>query len=403
MKENKINKRWLSLSILTMIFVGGGIAWWLLWLLLWRFEISTDDAYVQGNIIPITAEVMAPVTSILVQESDFVYEGDLLIQLNPMEAIAHLESAKSGLAQAVRNYMQLKERVNQTRDALYVKQIELAQANFSLIHHDNLADSGILSGVEIEAARANFEMAERGLMIAESQYLQALTDVEGSTVTSHPLVKNASAQLISAYLNLQHTKIRSPVTGYIGIRAVQPGELVTPGKFLMNVIPLSDIWVAANYKESSLKHIGIGQKVELYSDFYGKSVPYRGSVRGIAPGTGAVFSFLPAQNATGNWIKVVQRVPVLIELDPDQLEKHPLLLGLSMHSTVHVHKDAQLLPLTPLPISHLSTSIYQGDQISAEALVNQVIQENFFLPNTLLSLLIDAKQSKLPFLTSGGF
>lgn len=339
MEKAKKKRRWISLSILTLLFVGIGVAWFCLWFFDWRFYVSTDDAYVHGNIIPISSQTIAPATQIYAKEGDLVQEGDLLIQLDPTAAEAQFESAKGGLAAAVRNYSQLKEQAEAARETLKIKQAQQDLAHYTFFHMSNLDGTGILPGAEIQNAQTNFEITQSGLLIARAQYAAVQAQIEGTTVSTHPLVQQAQGNVISAFLNLRHTKIYAPATGYIGQRAVQAGEIVMPGKSLFNVIPLDQIWVEANYKEDDLRHIGIGQEVKLYSDLYGKSVHFTGYVRSVAPGTGSVFSFLPAQNATGNWIKVVQRVPVLIELDKVELIEHPLLLGLSMHSTVDIHDD----------------------------------------------------------------
>ncbi|MCH9611406.1 MAG: putative multidrug resistance protein EmrK [Chlamydiales bacterium] len=383
--------RLLSLCTLTLLFIGAGILWFCLWFFHWRFEISTDDAYVHGNIIPISSQMISPIVTIHVEESDFVHEGDLLVTLNDTDAKAQLESAKGALAAACRRFYELQKQKEAAFETLKIKQAQKHLAHYTYFHKSSLEGSGVLAGADIEGSEIGYEIAESELLIAKAQYEAVAAQIDGTTINTHPLVQEARGHLIAAFLNLKHTQIRAPATGYVAARAAQVGEIALPQKVLLNVIPLSTVWVEANYKEGQLRHMGLGQTVELYSDLYGKDVCFSGKVRGIAPGTGGVFSFLPPQNATGNWIKVVQRIPVIIDLDPDQIKEHPLLLGISMHATVHIDDDADILSQTNLPSFDLNTVIYKHEQAEAEDLVERIIEKNSPNGKKLLSLLIDRR------------
>ena len=311
---------------------------------------STDNAYVQGNVIQITPQIGGTVVALMADDTDFVKAGQPLVQLDPADATVALNQTEAALAQAVRQ-----ARTLYANNGALGAQVALRNAEVSKAHSDiaraaddlkrreSLAGNGAVSKEELNHAQTQLANAKSALAAAQAGVIaareqlgsnQALTD--GTSIEQHPGVLVAAAKVREAFLASQRTALTAPVDGYVAKRTVQLGQRVAAGTPLMSVIPLNQVWVDANFKEVQLRHIRIGQPVTLVADLYGKKVDYHGTVAGLGVGTGAAFSLLPAQNATGNWIKVVQRVPVRIALDPKQLGEHPLRVGLSMDAKVDV-------------------------------------------------------------------
>jgi membrane fusion protein (multidrug efflux system) len=331
------------------------------WLIGSRY-VSTDNAYVAAEIAQVTPLIAGPVTSVRVVDTQNVKRGDVLVTLDHADARIAVAEAEAELARAER-------RINQTvatsgslaaqvtareadiaraRAGVAEARSALSKAKIDLDRRKALGSSGAVSGEELtaatnafDAARANFAAAEAALAQAVSSRATAQGQlaanealVRGTTVETNPEVRAARARLDAARLALARTVIRAPVDGVVARRQVQVGQRVAPGVPLMTIVPLSQLYVDANFKEGQLARVRPGQPVELTSDLYGGDVVYRGRVAGFAGGTGAAFALIPAQNASGNWIKVVQRLPVRVTLDPRQLAEHPLRVGLSMEATV---------------------------------------------------------------------
>ena len=285
-----------------------------------------------------SAEIIGTVTSITADDGDFVVQGQELVHFDNSDADIAFDNAEAGLAQAVRQVRALFNNADQARAVVAEQKIALRKAEADLARRKNMVKAGGLSQEELSHAQDMANSAEKALAVAEQQLKSQEALVRNTTVETHPLVKSAIGQLRQAYLAKQRTSLVAPVSGYVARRNVQVGQRVTPGAALMAVVPLDQVWIDANFKETQLKTMRIGQTATVVADLYGDKVEYHGKVESLGIGTGSAFSLLPAQNATGNWIKVVQRLPVRITLDKHELEARPLQVGLSMEATIDTSK-----------------------------------------------------------------
>lgn len=295
----------------------------------WHAE-HTEDAYVEGNLVQVTPQVAGTVTRIAADNTDFVRAGDVLVQLNQVDARLAQDRAEAALAKSARQVRAQFAGVEQLRATVIQRESDLARAGSDLERRRQLAGTGAVSGEDIRHAEDAVAGARAALSAARRQVGAALALVDGTTVENHPDVAAAIAQVRDASLHLARTTLAAPVGGIVARRNVQIGQRVAQGAPLITIVPLDQMWVTANLKETQLKDVRIGQPVAVTADVYGSDVVFHGRVLGQEAGTGAAFAAVPAQNATGNWIKVVQRVPVRIALDPQELARHPLRLGLSM-------------------------------------------------------------------------
>lgn len=356
-----------------------------------RHSEETDNAYVQGNVIQITPQVGGTVTAILADDTDFVKAGQALVKLDPADAKVALDQAEANLAQAVRqvrtlyaNNGTLSAQVTLRESDIAKAQTEIARATDDLNRRQALAGNGAVSKEELNHAKSQLTSAQNALAAAQAgvaaareQLSSNQTLTEGTNVEGHPSVVAASAKVREAYLALHRAELPAPVDGYVAKRTVQLGQRVAAGAPLMSIIPLNQVWVDANFKEVQLRNIRIGQPVKLTADLYGKKMEYKGTVAGLGAGTGAAFSLLPAQNATGNWIKVVQRVPVRVMLDAEQLAQNPLRVGLSMEATVDVtDQSGKSLADAPRTASATQTDVYTVLDQQANNEVRKVIAAN---------------------------
>ena len=384
-------KRKKALTALAAVVVVAGLAWAAYDFVVASHYESTDNAYVQGNVIQITPQIGGTVLAILADDTDFVKAGQPLVQLDPADARVALDQAEAALAQAVRQVRSLyaNNGTLQAQIALRAADVAKAQADVAkatddLARRQSLTGNGAVSTEElghaqtqVAAARSSLAAAQAGVSAAREQLAsnQALTD--GVGVAQHPSVLMAAARLREAFLATQRAALQSPVDGYVAKRTVQLGQRVAAGLPMMAIIPLKDVWVDANFKEVQLRNIRIGQPVKLVADLYGKKTSYQGMVAGLGVGTGAAFSLLPAQNATGNWIKVVQRVPVRIALNAEQLKANPLRVGLSMDAEVDI-RDQSGKVLADAPRRPTATAVVPPSPGSdaAEEDVRRVIAAN---------------------------
>ena len=382
-------KKWLL--ILVAICVLAAIAYAVHWYILGRHFEYADDAYVAGDIVQITPQVAGTVVAIGASETDYVKAGDVLAQLDGTNAQLHLQVAEAQLAQTVRevrtvysNNGSLTAAVSRYRAELSQAQADLTSAQTDLLRRQKLSGSGAVSQEELQHAqtavnnaRSHVAVAKAQLNAAQEQLQSNLVLTTGVTVRNYPKVMAAAAQVRQTYLDLKRDAILAPVDGYVGKRAVQLGQRVAVGTTLMTLIPLKQVWVDANFKETQLRKMRIGQPVSLTADLYGSSVTYHGHVLGMGAGTGAAFALLPAQNATGNWIKVVQRIPVRIALDPEEVSAHPLRVGLSMEATVDVsNQDGSMLATASPGKMVAETAVYSNFEHAADMLVNKIISNN---------------------------
>ena len=386
---NPARKKALSAIAGVVLIVGLGWAAYD-WLVASHFE-STDNAYVQGNVVQITPQIGGTVIAILADDTDFVKAGQALVRLDPLDATLALDLAKANLAQSVRqvrtlyaNNASLQAQISLREPDVVKAQSEIARATDDLNRRQSLVGEGAVSKEELNHsqtqlanARSALASALAGVATARQQLLGNLALTEGVSVEQHPSVQAASAKVREAWLAKERAVLPSPVDGFVARRSVQLGQRVAAGTPLMSVIAPQQLWVDANFKEVQLRHIRIGQSVELTADLYGKKVAYHGLVTGLGMGTGAAFALLPAQNATGNWIKVVQRVPVRVALDAGELAKNPLRVGLSMIATVDVSKqDGKTLADAPRAAALVQTAVYEALERGATQEVEKIIAAN---------------------------
>ena len=373
----KSGKRKFFLLLLLLLVILGAVGAYLYHTLYGRFHEGTDDAYVSGNVVQIMPQVTGTVVSITADDGDLVHEGQVLVKFDPSDTEVALQSAEANLAKTVRQVRGLYSNVDSYKAQVASRKVELERARSDYKRRQDLARGGAISQEELSHARDTLNAAENALTSAEQQLSTSRALVDDTVIASHPDVKAAAAQLRQAYLNNARSTIIAPVTGYVAQRSVQVGSRVQPGTALMAVVPLDQIWIDANFKETQLSDMRIGQPVEIHSDLYGEDVKYHGTVESLGVGTGSAFSLLPAQNASGNWIKIVQRLPVRIRLDQDALEKHPLRIGLSMNVDVDLHDlDGPVLAQKPLAQPRYATDVYTRQLEDADRLIERLIHEN---------------------------
>ena len=412
-------KRKKALTTVAAVVVLAGLSWAAYeWLVASHYE-TTDNAYVQGNVVQITPQIGGTVMAILADDTDFVKAGQPLVKLDPADAKLALDQSEAALAQTVRQVrtlyanngalaaqISLREAdairalsdVTRVQSDLARTQGDVARATDDFNRRQSLVSTGAVSTEElnhaqsvlnsarnaaaatqaqVNSALANVNAAKAGVQAAQEQLNsnQAMTD--GTSVENHPSVQAAAAKVREAWLATQRAALPAPVDGFVAKRSVQLGQRVAAGTPMMAIIPLSQVWVDANFKEVQLRNIRIGQPVKLTADVYGKKVAYKGTVAGMGAGTGAAFALLPAQNATGNWIKVVQRVPVRIALDKEEVAANPLRVGLSMDAEVDISKkDGKSLADVSAPAHTAQTEVYSAIDAGADAEVKRVIAAN---------------------------
>ena len=369
----------------------GGIAYAVYWALVLNHYESTDNAYVQGNVVQLTPQVAGTVVAIAADDTDFVKAGQPLVKLDPADARVALDQAEAQLAQAVRethtlfvNNGTLKAQIASREADLARARSEVARAEDDVSRRAPLVATGAVGKEEfshvtsqLAVAKAGLGAAESGAEAAREQLASNQSLTEGISVEQYPGVLRAAARVREAYLALRRVELLAPVDGYVARRSVQLGQRVQAGTPLLSVVALKDVWVDANFKEGQLRNLRIGQPAELQADVYGKKVEYHGTIEGLGAGTGAAFALLPAQNATGNWIKVVQRVPVRIALDPKEILAHPLRVGLSMDVNVDVSKtDGRMLADASDRVAHSATAVFDDSNTAADADVRKIIAAN---------------------------
>jgi len=367
-------KRWLL--IVVGAFAALGIACGIYWALALRHVQSTDDAYVNGNVVQITPQISGTVVAIGADDTQFVTAGRTLVQLDQADAKVALDQADAQLAKTVREVRSLFATSAQLQATVAMRQSDLAKANEDLARRERLASSGAVSGEERQHARDAANSARAALLAAQQELEANRARVDRTTVDNHPDVRNAAARVRDAYLTYSRTALPAPVSGFVAKRAVQLGQRVAPGAPLMAIVPLDQVWVDANFKEPQLAGMRVGQPVKLTADLYGGKVVYHGKVAGFGAGTGSAFALLPAQNATGNWIKIVQRVPVRIAFDAEELASHPLQIGLSMQVEVDTReRNGDRLPLVQSAPTYATDVFHSQDQLANER-VRAIIAAN---------------------------
>ena len=369
-------KRRRILSVLAIAFAILGVAW----LLLEHFVLSkrerTDDAYVAGHQVAVSSQVAGTVVEIAAENTTLVEAGQVLVRLDPVDAQQALARAEASLAQSVRQVRQQESQAGQFDAGIAARELELSRAQADVARREPLLADQAIAPEELRHAREAVELARAALAQAQRQARAAHVLVDDPDVHTNPNVMQARVAYRDAWITAHRNAIVAPIRGYVAQRSVQLGQRVAPGQALMSVIALDDLWLDANFKESQLRNLRLGQPVKVESDLYGGDVEYHGKVLGLAAGTGSAFSLLPAQNASGNWIKVVQRVPVRIVLDAEELRAHPLRIGLSTTATVDTHdRGGVVLAGAAAPESARTTSVYTQDMGEADRAADEIIAQ----------------------------
>lgn len=340
-----------------------------------RWYESTEDAYSHGNIVQVTSLVSGTIVEIGVDDNELVEAGQTLVRFDPSDSEVSLAQAEAALARTVRQLRGLYASVGSQVADVAAKQVALDRARDDVARRRGLVASGAIASEEMAHANSALEAAERGLAVSREQLSATRALTEDTSIRTHPDVQAAAAIVRRAYLDHVRSRLPAPVTGYVTQRHAQLGKHVKAGAPLMSIVPLDELWVDGNFKETQLAHMRIGQPVEVRSDLYGNDVIYRGRVASIGIGTGSAMSLLPAQNATGNWIKIVQRVPVRIALDAHELREHPLRLGMSMHVTVDMRdRTGPALGESDPARPAYSTRVYDRQLLDADARIEEIIR-----------------------------
>lgn len=393
--------------LLLLIFAalgGAGFAWWYF---IAQYRAETDNAYVAGNIVQITPQTSGTVVAVQVNNTDHVAKGQVLAQLDDTDAQLALQAAEASLADAVRSVRNLYATTSQSNASLEQTRADLKrsqhQAEQAQAQRQNaqdeynrvakLRDQKFIAAEALTQAQTTLDAADAALAAANSavssaqaavtkaqaQRAGAAGQTDDLTLSNQPKVQAAAAQVRQAFVAVERTHIIAPVAGDVAQRAVQVGARVAPGTALMAIVPPEQMWVDANFKETQLDHVRLGQTVKLTADLYGKDVLYHGKVAGFAAGTGSAFALLPAQNASGNWIKIVQRIPVRIELDPAELQQHPLRIGLSMQVDIDTRDHSGTVAVTSSGADKAtlsSTDVFAQQAAKADAVIAQIIAAN---------------------------
>ena len=375
--KSQQRKKGLSIFILLLLLIAiGSAAYWFFFIK--GFE-ETEDAYVSGNQVMVSAQVAGNISKINVDNMDPVQAGDVLLELDDTNTKLSFEQAKSNLANAVRQISQLNYTVKQLKSAVRANEITLAQAQGNLNRRVQLVKDGAIDKESFQHAKEAVELAKANLTTSQNQLEANQALLLDGPLSEQPQIQSAVSNLKQAWLNLERTKIRSPIKGYVARRNAQVGQAVSVGGALMAVVTTDQMWLDANFKETQLTHMRIGQSAEIHFDLYGKDKTFNGKVVGIEMGTGSAFSLLPTQNATGNWIKVVQRVPVRIQLDPQQLAENPLRIGLSATVKVNVSDSQGETLRNQAPTATLySTNVLQYDESAVNNLIESIIRDNSY-------------------------
>jgi membrane fusion protein (multidrug efflux system) len=368
-------KRKLLLSLLGAAVVVSAAAYGAYYYTDARFYQSTDDAYVSGNLVQLTPQVSGTVVAVNADDTQIVKAGDPVVTLDAADAKVALANAEATLGQTVRQVSSLYVNNDFYAASVAQRESDLARANTDLQRRQAVENTGAVSAEDVSHARDAVKSAQAALDAVRQQAEANHVLTDRTSIEQHPNVQAAASKVRDAYLSYARNTLPAPVTGYVARRSVQVGQRVAPGTPLMAIVPLDGVWVDANFKEGQLRHMRIGQPVTLTADVYGSSVKYHGRVVGFSAGTGSAFAVLPAQNATGNWIKVVQRLPARIQLDPRELGEHPLRIGLSMGVEVET-RDESGTQLAAATNTSYRTEVFEQAGAQADAEIAKVIAAN---------------------------
>jgi membrane fusion protein (multidrug efflux system) len=342
-----------------------------------RFYVKTKDAYVNGDMVRLAPQVSGTVTEIATDQTQPIRRGQLLVKLDPHDTDVSLAQAKANLAQTVRDVVQLFEQQQRDEAAVAAQEAQLTLADQNLNRDKGLIQAHGVAQQDLERDQETRRNAEAGLRQARAALAATRAAIAGTDPQTHPRVLLAVANLRSAWLASNRTRVLSPISGYIVRRAVQLGQQVNPATEMLAIAPLNSVWIDANFKETELKQVRIGQPAAVTADVYGSSVQYHGTVLGLTAGTGAALAVLPAENATGNWIKIVQRLPVRIGLDPRELRAHPLFLGLSTTVEIDLHNtDGSSLSQKPVWAADMRTDVYADQDAGVDSEIRKILDDN---------------------------
>lgn len=367
--------RTLGLTLLVLAVVAGLAGWGAYWFLIGQHHVTTDDAYVDGDVVAITSEVPGTVIALHADNTQAVTAGAPLVGLDPADAEIAVAAAEADLGLAVRQVRSLGAQAAQQKAQAASAQTTLDRAQSDYRRRQALVGDGGVSAEELAHAKDTIAELSAAVDAARAAYEATEAQIAGTTIATHPTVRAAAARLRNAALALHRTMITAPVAGVVAKRSVEIGQHVDAGSALLSVIPLEDLWIGANFKEVQIARIRPGQPVAVHVDVYGSNLLYHGRVAGVAAGSGGTFALLPPQNASGNWIKIVQRVPVRIILDPAEVRAHPLRLGLSTLVDVDVSRIDDL-PATPIRNFALPSQASAGDDPAVTARIARIIAEN---------------------------
>ena len=362
--------------VLTVLVLAGAVAWAAHWFLVSRYFQSTDDAYVSSDLVQITSQVPGTVIAVRADDTQSVERGQVLAELDPADAQVALSGAEAQLARAVRTVRALFAQRDELKAQIAQRESDLSRVQDDLRRRLSLQADGAVSGEELSHARDAVALAHASLDAARGQLNATEAQIQGTTIATHPQVLDAEAAVRDADLALRRTELRSPVAGVVAKRSVELGQHIAAGTPLMAVVPLDDVWVDANFKEGQLRNMRVGQPVTLRADIYGRNVVFHGQLAGLAAGSGTAFALLPAQNASGNWIKIVQRLPVRVALDPSELAAHPLRVGLSMSAQVDVRDTSG--PLVAMKVRGTAQPEQDsvGDDPLLESRIRSIVAQN---------------------------
>lgn len=369
-------RRRLWFSILTVVILVAGLAFGLYWFFYARYFESTDDAYVGGNVVTITSKENATVLALHVDNTQTVKRGQLLVEMDPTVARVNLQASEANLARAVRSVRALFSKADTGRAEVNQAHVTLEQAEADYKRRQVAAATESVSREELAHAQDAVASANAAVQSAEGGLMQTLASISGTDVATNPDVLAAEAQLRAAAIVMGHMRIVAPMDGVIAQRTVQAGQQIAAGTPLMAVVPLSDVWVDANFKEGQLARLRVGQPVTLTADMYGSGIVFHGHVEGLGAGSGSAFALLPPQNASGNWIKIVQRLPVRIALDPRELRSHPLRIGLSVTVQADVHDQSGPVLTSHIPGANVEADTGEDSASWASAMIARILKEN---------------------------
>ena len=369
-------KRRFWFIILGGVVLVGLVAYGLYWGLYSRYFESTDDAYVAGNVVTVTSKENATVLALHADNTQTVKQGQLLIELDPAIAKVNLQAAQANLARVVRTVRGTFSRSDAGSAQLNQARVALAQAQGDYQRRLKAFSTESVSGEELAHAKDAVAAAQAAVSTAQGGLEQTNSAIAGTDIAHNPDVLAAEAQLRAAAIAYGHMRIIAPLDGVVAQRTVQAGQQVAAGTPLMAVVPLHNVWIDANFKEVQLARMRVGQPVTITADIYGGGVTYHGHIEGLGAGSGSAFALLPAQNASGNWIKIVQRVPVRIALDPQELKDHPLRVGLSV--AVDADMRDQSGPLVTTKVGGGITRANTGEDSGpvADAMIAQILRQN---------------------------